>query len=59
MRELELLTLVAAGRSNQEIARQLYITVGTVKRHTANIFNKLDARNHTEAVAKARALGLL
>ena len=58
-RELELLALVAAGRSNQEIARQLYITVGTVKRHTANIFNKLDARNRTEAVAKARALGLL
>ncbi len=58
-RELELLVLVAAGRSNQEIARQLYITVGTVKRHTANIFNKLDARNRTEAVAKARALGLL
>lgn len=58
-RELELLTLIAAGRSNKEIAGELYISIGTVKRHTVNIFNKLDVKNRTEAVAKARELGLL
>ncbi len=58
-RELELLSLVAAGRSNKEIAHELYISLGTVKRHTVNIFNKLDVKNRTEAVAKAREMGLL
>ncbi len=50
---------MAAGCSNQEIADELVIAIGTVKRHTANIFDKLDVRNRTEAVAKARQLGLL
>jgi LuxR family maltose regulon positive regulatory protein len=58
-RELELLGLIAAGRSNKEIASQLFISLGTVKRHTVNIFTKLDVQNRTEAVAKARQLGLL
>jgi LuxR family maltose regulon positive regulatory protein len=58
-RELELLTLIAAGRSNKEIAGELFISIGTVKRHTVNIYNKLDVKNRTEAVAKARELGLL
>ena len=58
-RELELLRLIAAGRSNNEIAAELVIALGTVKRHTANIFDKLDVHNRTEAVAKARRLGLL
>jgi len=58
-RELELLTLIGAGRSNKEIASQLVISVATVKRHTTNIFHKLDARNRTEAVARARELELL
>ena len=58
-RELELLALVAAGHSNKEIAIYLFISLGTVKRHTVNIFNKLDVKNRTEAVAKARQLGLL
>jgi LuxR family maltose regulon positive regulatory protein len=58
-REAELLGLIAAGRSNKEIAAELYISIGTVKRHTVNIFNKLDVKNRTEAVAKARKLGLL
>jgi LuxR family transcriptional regulator, maltose regulon positive regulatory protein len=57
-RELELLTLVASGCSNKEISSQLVISVATVKRHTTNIFNKLDAKNRTEAVARARELGL-
>jgi LuxR family transcriptional regulator, maltose regulon positive regulatory protein len=58
-REVELLRLVAAGCSNKEIACQLVISVGTVKRHVINIFNKLDVKNRTEAVARARELKLL
>jgi len=58
-RELEVLRLMAAGWSNQEIADELVIAIGTVKRHTANIFDRLDVRNRTEAVAIARQLGLL
>jgi LuxR family maltose regulon positive regulatory protein len=58
-RELEVLRLMAAGRSNKEIANELVIALGTAKRHTANIFDKLDVRNRTEAVAEARQLGLL
>jgi LuxR family transcriptional regulator, maltose regulon positive regulatory protein len=58
-RELELLRLVASGCSNKEIASQLVISLATVKRHTVNIFNKLDVKNRTEAVARARELGLL
>ncbi len=58
-REIELLRLIAAGCSNKQIASQLFISVGTVKRHTANIFDKLDVKNRTEAVARARELSLL
>jgi LuxR family maltose regulon positive regulatory protein len=58
-RELEVLHLIAVGCSNREIANGLVIAIGTVKRHTATIFDKLDVRNRTEAVAKARQLGLL
>ena len=58
-RELEVLCLMAAGSSNQEIADELVIALGTAKRHTANIFEKLDVRNRTEAVTRARQLGLL
>ncbi|MBN1966705.1 MAG: hypothetical protein JW910_18780, partial [Anaerolineae bacterium] len=58
-RELEVLALVAAGRSNREIARELVLALGTVKKHLNNIFGKLDARNRTEAANRARALGLL
>ena len=58
-RELEVLRLMAAGCTNQEIAANLVIALGTAKRHTANIFDKLDVRNRTEAVARARQLGLL
>jgi LuxR family maltose regulon positive regulatory protein len=58
-RELEVLHLMAAGCSNREIANELVIAIGTVKRHTATIFDKLDVRNRTEAVTRARQLGLL
>jgi LuxR family transcriptional regulator, maltose regulon positive regulatory protein len=58
-RELEVLALVAAGLSNREIAGRLFIAVGTVKRHMNNIYGKLHVRRRTEAVARARDLGLL
>jgi LuxR family maltose regulon positive regulatory protein len=58
-RQLEVLRLVAQGATNREIAEQLVITVGTVKSHLNHILRKLDAHNRTEAVARARALGLL
>jgi LuxR family maltose regulon positive regulatory protein len=58
-RELEVLRLMEAGCSDREIANELVIAIGTAKRHAANIFDKLDVRNRTEAVTKARQLGLL
>ncbi|KPV48239.1 hypothetical protein SE17_39150, partial [Kouleothrix aurantiaca] len=58
-REREVLALAAAGRSNPEIAEQLVLTVGTVKTHMHNIYRKLGARNRVEAIAAARAGGLL
>jgi LuxR family maltose regulon positive regulatory protein len=58
-RELEVLTLVAAGKTNQEIAKELFVALSTVKTHIKNIYGKLDARNRTQALARARELGLL
>jgi LuxR family maltose regulon positive regulatory protein len=58
-REREVLRLMAQGASNQMIAEQLVITVGTVKSHINHILMKLEASNRTEAVARARQLGLL
>jgi LuxR family maltose regulon positive regulatory protein len=58
-RELEILRLIADGQSNAEISRQLYLALSTVKGHNLRIFNKLQAQNRTEAVARARELGLL
>jgi LuxR family transcriptional regulator, maltose regulon positive regulatory protein len=58
-RELEVLGFIAAGRPNQEIAEQLVVTLGTVKKHTSHIFNKLGAANRTQAVARARELRLI
>jgi LuxR family transcriptional regulator, maltose regulon positive regulatory protein len=58
-RELEVLGLLAAGRSNQQIADELVVTVDTVKSHVGHILDKLGAANRTQAVARARALGLL
>ena len=58
-RELEVLHLMALGRTNREIAQQLVVATGTVKAHAASIYRKLDAANRTEAVARARQLGIL
>ena len=58
-RELEVLQLIAAGASNEEIAEQLVIAIGTVKRHVSNILGKLTVSNRTQAVARAQAIGLL
>lgn len=58
-RELEVLQLLAAGRSNQAIAAELVVAVGTVKRHVSNIIGKLGVQSRLEAVAHARTLGLV
>jgi LuxR family transcriptional regulator, maltose regulon positive regulatory protein len=58
-RELEVLGLIAAGTPNQEIADQLVVTLATVKKHTSHIFDKLGASSRTQAVARARELGLI
>ena len=58
-RELEVLHLIALGKTNQEIAEQLVVAAGTVKTHAASIYRKLEAANRTEAVSRARQLGLL
>jgi LuxR family maltose regulon positive regulatory protein len=58
-RELQVLRLLARGMSNKEIAEELYVSVRTVKFHTGNIYERLSAKNRTEAVAKARALGII
>jgi LuxR family transcriptional regulator, maltose regulon positive regulatory protein len=58
-RELEVLQMVAAGSSNQAIASHLVVTVDTVKKHVSHILSKLGATNRTEAVARARELGLI
>ncbi len=58
-RELEILTLVAQGLSNREIGEQLYLALTTVKGHNRNIFGKLQVQRRTEAVARARELGLV
>ncbi|HEX2616208.1 MAG TPA: response regulator transcription factor [Flavobacteriales bacterium] len=58
-RELEVLMLMAEGRSNQEIADKLFISLATVKSHSSSLFGKLDVRRRTEAVHKAKSLGLI
>jgi LuxR family maltose regulon positive regulatory protein len=58
-RELEVLQLIALGQTNREIARQLIVSPGTIKAHTASIYRKLEAANRTEAAARARQLGII
>ena len=54
-----MLQLVAKGLTNQQIAARLVISIRTVKKHVENIHGKLGAQNRTQAVARARELGLL
>ncbi len=58
-REVEVLDLLAAGKSNRHIAAQLVVTLDTVKKHVSHVLDKLGATNRTEAVARGRALGLI
>lgn len=57
-REMEVLLLMAEGKSNQEIADGLFVSANTVKTHLARIYEKLEVKRRTEAVSKARKLGI-
>ncbi|HSD83903.1 MAG TPA: LuxR C-terminal-related transcriptional regulator, partial [Anaerolineae bacterium] len=58
-RELEILKLIAQGLSNREIGERLFLALDTVKGHNRRIFDKLQVQRRTEAIARARELGLL
>jgi ATP/maltotriose-dependent transcriptional regulator MalT len=58
-REVEVLKLIALGNSNQQIAEQLFISLHTVKTHARRIHGKLGVERRTQAVAKAKSVGLL
>ena len=58
-REIEILKKISEGKTNKEIAENLFITLNTVKWHTSNIYSKLSVKNRTEAVREAKKLGLL
>jgi LuxR family maltose regulon positive regulatory protein len=58
-REMEVLALIAEGKSNQEISSELYLALNTVKRHAYNVYAKLEVKNRTHAVSKARQLGII
>lgn len=58
-RELEVLHLMALGHSNQEIADELFLSLNTVKTHSSNLYSKLDVKRRTQAVQKAKELGLI
>jgi two-component system response regulator DesR len=58
-REREVLSLIAAGSTNREIAEQLFLSPHTVKEHTSALYRKLRARNRAEAVQRAQRIGLL
>jgi ATP/maltotriose-dependent transcriptional regulator MalT len=58
-REYEVLQLMAQGNSNQEIADKLFVSLNTVKTHSANLYAKLDAKRRTQAIQRAKGLRLL
>jgi LuxR family maltose regulon positive regulatory protein len=58
-RELEVLRLIAVGLSNREVAETLVITLSTAKNHVRSIYSKLDVHSRTQAIARAKELGLL
>lgn len=58
-REMEVLQLVAAGATNQEIADQLFVSLNTIKTHTSRLFEKLDVQRRTQAIEKAKRLNII
>ena len=58
-REFEVLELIAAGHSNQDIADKLFVSMSTVKTHVSNVLAKLDASRRTEAIARAKDLKII
>lgn len=58
-RELEVLNLLATGKSNDEIAQALFVSRNTIKTHIANLYQKLEVKRRTQAVEKAKHLGIL
>jgi NarL family two-component system response regulator LiaR len=58
-RELEVLELMATGLSNQEMADKLFVSLNTIKTHLSNLFIKLDVKRRTQAIQKAKELGLI
>lgn len=58
-REMDVLVLMADGLSNQEIADKLFISIHTVKTHSSNLFSKLHAKRRTQAIQKAKEIGLI
>ena len=58
-RELQILSLMAQGHSNQEIAEKIFVSLSTVKTHNQNLFVKLDVKRRTQAIEKAKRLSLI
>ena len=58
-RELEVLQLIADGLSNQQIAERLFVSLNTIKTHTSNLFLKMEVERRTQAIEKAKRLGLI
>jgi LuxR family maltose regulon positive regulatory protein len=58
-RELEIMRLICKGYTNPEIASELVVTINTIKKHTSNIYSKLEVRSRTQAIARAHDLGLV
>ena len=58
-RELEILNLMVRGRTNQEIAKEMFISINTAKAHVSNILNKLEVKDRVQAVVKAIRCNLL
>jgi LuxR family maltose regulon positive regulatory protein len=57
VREIEVLKLIEAGLSNQEIASRLFISITTVKKHISNIYAKLDVKTRTQAISQGKEMG--
>lgn len=58
-RELEVLQLISAGFSNQEIADKLFLSLNTIKTHSSNLFGKMEVKSRTQAMEKAKRLNII